>query len=98
MTKKDIVKAVSDKTGIPQVDVIIAIESFFNEVKSSLVSGDEVTIREFGSFILKTQKAKIGRNIKKNTAIQIPEQVKPAFKPSKDLVAAVRNTEAENKE
>ena len=44
----------------------------------------------FGSFITKKRAAKIGRNIKKNVAVHIPEHYIPAFKPAKEFVAEVK--------
>jgi len=80
MRKADLVKKISDKTGISQVDVMVTLESFFNEVKESLMVGENVYIRGFGSFILKKRRQKIGRIISKNEAIVIPEHHIPAFK------------------
>lgn len=62
------------------------MEAFFKEVKDTLADGENLYVRGFGSFIVKTRKAKIGRNIKKNIAIEIPEHQIPAFKPSKVLL------------
>jgi DNA-binding protein HU-beta len=47
-------------------------------------------VRGFGSFILKKRAAKIGRNIKKNIAVEIPEHHIPAFKPAKEFVQEVK--------
>jgi DNA-binding protein HU-beta len=47
-------------------------------------------LRGFGSFIIKTRAEKIGRNIKKNTAIVIPAHNIPAFKPAKVFVESVK--------
>ncbi|KAI9440254.1 hypothetical protein F5148DRAFT_1293555 [Russula earlei] len=58
----------------------------FKEVKDSLSSGQNIYIRGFGSFIAKKRAAKIGRNIKKNTAVEIPEHFIPAFKPAKEFL------------
>lgn len=83
MRKADIISEISEKTGVPKVDVLVTLEAFFKEVKDSLAEGENIYIRGFGSFITKTRAAKIGRNIKKNVAIEIPEHQIPAFKPSK---------------
>ena len=40
--------------------------------------------------IVKKRAAKIGRNIKKGTAVEIPEHFIPAFKPAKTFVEAVK--------
>lgn len=83
MRKADIVSRVAEQTGVPKVDVLVALEAFFKEVKTSLKGGENVYVRGFGSFILKKRAKKIGRNIKKNTAVEIPEHFVPAFKPAK---------------
>jgi len=90
MRKADMVARIADKTGIPKVDVLVTLETFFKEVKSSLTEGEAVYIRGFGSFIVKKRAAKIGRNIKKNVAVEIPEHFIPAFKPAKEFMVSVK--------
>lgn len=90
MRKADIVSIISEKTGIPKVDVLVTLESFFQEVKSQVSSGENLYVRGFGSFITKRRAAKIGRNIKRNVAVNIPEHYIPAFKPSKEFVLEVK--------
>jgi DNA-binding protein HU-beta len=61
MRKADLVAAISEKTGVPKVDVLVALEEFFKEVKGSLSNGENVYVRGFGSFVIK-------RRAKKNRA------------------------------
>ena len=49
MRKADLVAAISEKTGVPKVDVLVTLETFFKEVKHSLAEGENVYIRGFGS-------------------------------------------------
>lgn len=91
MRKSDLINKIADKTGIPKVDVMVTLEAMFKEVKSSLIEGEHIYIRGFGSFITKKRAAKIGRNIKKNIAIEIPEHFIPAFKPSKEFLNEVKS-------
>ena len=91
MRKADLVAAISEKTGVPKVDVLVTLETFFNEVKSALSSGENVYVRGFGSFVIKKREKKIGRHIKKNIAIEIPEHYIPAFKPAKVFVEQVKD-------
>ena len=91
MRKADLISEISDKTGIPKVDVMVTLETMFKEIKLSLIAGENIYIRGFGSFITKKRAAKIGRNIKKNIAIEIPEHYIPAFKPAKEFVQEVKN-------
>ena len=55
-----------------------------------MYNGENVYLRGFGSFIIKARAAKTGRNISKNTSIQIPAHNIPAFKPSKTFVDKVK--------
>lgn len=93
MRKADLVNKISAKTGIPKVDILVTIESFLKEVKDSLEEGENVYIRGFGSFVTKKRAAKIGRNIKQNKSIRIPEHYVPAFKPSKQFTNAIKKSE-----
>ena len=65
MRKQDLINQIADKTGIPKVDVLVTLETMFKEVKYSLIKGESIYIRGFGSFYPKKRAAKIGRNIKK---------------------------------
>jgi len=90
MRKADLVAIISEKTGVPKVDVLVTLETFFSEVKDTLASGEDVFVRGFGSFVLKKRAKKIGRHIKKNVAIEIPEHYIPAFKPAKIFIDTVK--------
>ncbi|MCB0661251.1 MAG: integration host factor subunit beta [Saprospiraceae bacterium] len=90
MRKSDLVAAISEKTGVPKVDVLVALESFFSEVKDTLADGENVYIRGFGSFVIKKRAQKVGRHIKKNKSIVIPEHYIPSFKPAKVFVEQVK--------
>lgn len=91
MRKADLVSIISEKTGVAKVDVLVSLETFFSEVKSTLGSGENVYVRGFGSFVIKKRAKKIGRHIKKNEAIEIPEHYIPAFKPAKIFVDQVKD-------
>jgi len=90
MTKAEIVSSISDKSGIEKADVLATVEAFMEEVKNSLEQGDNVYLRGFGSFIIKTRAEKTGRNISKNTTIKIPAHNIPSFKPAKVFVEGVK--------
>lgn len=95
MRKADLVATISEKTGVPKVDVLVTLEMFFKEVKNSLSDGENVYIRGFGSFVIKKRAKKIGRHIKKNEAIEIPEHFIPSFKPAKVFVEQVKENVTE---
>ena len=91
MTKAEIIAEISNKTGIEKVDVQEAIEAFFKVVKNSMINGENVYVRGFGSFVVKKRAEKTARNISKNTAIIIPEHFVPSFKPAKVFVEKVKS-------
>ncbi len=90
MTKADIINEIADKTGIEKVAVQASIEAFMKSVKNSMVNGENVYLRGFGSFIVKRRAEKTGRNISKNTTIIIPAHYVPAFKPAKTFSEKVK--------
>ena len=90
MTKAEIVSKISDKLGLDRNDVQLTVENFMDEVINSLESGQNVYLRGFGSFIIKTRAEKTGRNISKNTTIKIPAHNIPDFKPAKVFVEGVK--------
>ena len=90
MTKADIVSEIAKSTGIDKASVLETIEKFMETVKDSLAESENVDLRGFGSFIVKTRSQKTARNISKNTAIIIPEHKIPAFKPAKVFMEQVK--------
>lgn len=91
MTKAEIVTEIANKTGIEKVAVQATVEAFMETVKDSMVKGDNVYLRGFGSFTIKRRAEKTGRNISKNTTIIIPAHNMPSFKPAKTFVNEVKN-------
>ena len=90
MTKADVVKKVSEDTGIEKVTAEKAVEAFMETVKESLAKGDNVYLRRFGSFIVKKRASKVARNISKNTTVIVPEHFIPSFKPADTFVEQVK--------
>jgi integration host factor subunit alpha len=91
MTKAELVNAIANKLGTEKNETQRIVEAFMQEIRTTMYNGDNVYLRGFGSFIIKTRAAKTGRNISKNTAIQIPAHNIPAFKPSKTFVEKVKS-------
>lgn len=95
MTKAEIVNEVAKATGIEKVTVQTVVEATMESVKASIIKGNPVYLRSFGSFIIKHRAQKAARNITKKTTMTIPEHDIPAFKPSKSFVNAVKNKGSE---
>ncbi|MEI6576392.1 MAG: HU family DNA-binding protein [Bacteroidota bacterium] len=91
MTKAEIVTEIASKTGIEKVAVQATVEAFMDAVKQSMINGENVYLRGFGSFVIKKRAKKTGRNISRNTTIIIPAHNIPAFKPAKSFMGDVKN-------
>ncbi|MFZ2338879.1 MAG: HU family DNA-binding protein [Bacteroidales bacterium] len=91
MTKADIVNEIAKNTGIEKVTVQKTVEAFMDTIKHSMVSGNNVYLRGFGSFIVKKRAKKTARNISKNTTIIIPAHNIPSFKPAKTFITKVKS-------
>lgn len=90
MTKAEIVNEVAKTTGIEKAQVLAVIEEFTSVVKGSIIAGEPVYLRGFGSFIIKHRAEKAARNITKNTTLTIPAHDIPAFKPAKSFVNSLK--------
>ncbi len=90
MTKADIVNEIAKSTGIEKVQVQQVVESLMESIKDSMIAGNNVYLRGFGSFVIKHRAKKVARNISKNTTITIPAHNIPAFKPSKTFALEVK--------
>jgi len=93
MTKAEIVNEIAKSTGVERLKVQSVVEGFMESVKNSLSNGENVYLRGFGSFTVKTRAKKTARNISKNTTIVIPAHNVPAFKPAKTFIAKVSKEE-----
>ncbi|MFC1887312.1 HU family DNA-binding protein [Candidatus Cloacimonadota bacterium] len=80
MTKADLVRKVSEETGIIRKDVALAVDAFLEAVKDSMKEGKHIEIRGFGTFKLKVRKERIGRNPKTEEKVKVPSRVVPTFK------------------
>ena len=90
MTKAEVVKEVSKSTGIEANTVMAVVEGFMEAVKGSLAKENNVYLRGFGTFEVKTRAQKTARNITRNTTVIIPEHKVPAFKPCPEFKNQVK--------
>ncbi len=89
MTKADIVTDIVNQTGLDKVVVQGVVESLMDTITKSMIKGENIYFRGFGSFILKKRAEKLGRNITKNTTVKIPAHMIPAIKFCKEFVDEV---------
>ncbi len=85
MTKADLVDCVTAATGLTKRDVAVVVDRFIEAVGKALADGNHIEIRGFGSFKVKSRRARIARNPRTGATVEVPEKVVPYFKVSKEL-------------
>ena len=99
MTKADMIKEISEATGLQKKEVAAVIECFMSSIKTSLLERNEaVYLRGFGTFGIKHRAAKTARNIAQNTTITIDAHDLPAFKPAKSFIESMKEGKQEEEE
>lgn len=84
MTKAEMVAEISNVTGVEKEKALKVIEAMMVVVKEKTADGEDIFLRGFGTFTTKTRAAKIGRLIKENKSVIVPEHKIPYFKPCED--------------
>lgn len=84
MNKQELITAVANKSGLTQKDVKTALDATLTVISDTLAKGDEVVLVGFGSFTVKTQKARTGRNPQTGEKLTIPAKKVPLLKQVKD--------------
>lgn len=90
VTKRDLVQELSSRTGLTQQQVLDVIQGMLEEITRHLSEGDQVVMRNFGTFQLRRTKPRIGRNpAQPKKDVAIPERTVVRFKPGKELQTQV---------
>ena len=85
MTKADIIERISGGTGLTKVETEAVVNGFISVVKDSLLDGERVDLRGFGSFGVQYRAARTARNPRTNQPVHVPETYVPFFKPSREF-------------
>ena len=89
MTKADLVDVVSAEAEITKRQAGQIVDLILDEIKAALLKGDRVALTPFGSFVVRSRKAREGRNPKTGAKIKIAARKVPAFVAGKGLKEAV---------
>jgi integration host factor subunit alpha len=82
LTKIEIVDMLNEHIGIPKVECIRIVESFFDIIKSELEKGNPVMVSGFGKWTVKTKRERIGRNPQTGEKLSISARNVITFKES----------------
>jgi DNA-binding protein HU-beta len=89
MNKSELIDAVSNAAELSKSDAARAVDGVIATVTEALKSGDQVTVVGFGTFLVRQNSARAGRNPRTGETIQIAASNRPAFKAGKALKDAV---------
>lgn len=95
MTKKEIVKTISDEIGLTQLKTKEIVQKTFNAIVDTLVEERRIELRNFGVFEVKTRAARKARNPRTGAKVFVPEKLVVTFKPGKEMEERVRELERE---
>ncbi len=93
MTKKEIVKTISDETGSTQLKTKLVVQMVFDSIIDTLVQEGRIELRNFGVFEVKKRKARKARNPRTGEKVSVPEKFVVTFKPGKEMEEKVRELE-----
>jgi integration host factor subunit beta len=96
MTKSELIARLAAR--YPQLvakDAEYAVKMILDAMTHSLVNGERIEIRGFGSFGLNHRPSRVGRNPKSGEKVHVPEKFVPHFKAGKELRERVDQEEAE---
>jgi integration host factor subunit beta len=92
ISKKEIVKTVSERHGLTTTQTGQIVQVFMDQIIDELARGNRIEFREFGIFELKRRKPRTARNPKTGDSVQVPEKTVVSFKPGKVMKAKVMDT------
>ncbi|MDA0657719.1 MAG: integration host factor subunit beta [Planctomycetota bacterium] len=94
MTKKEIVKTISDDIGLTQLKTKEIVQKTFNAIVETLVEDGRIELRNFGVFEVKKRAARKARNPRTGAKVEVPEKFVVTFKPGKEMEERVRELES----
>ena len=96
MTKKEIVKTISDEIGLTQLKTKEIVQKTFDAIVEALVTDGRIELRNFGVFEVKKRAARKARNPRTGDKVHVPEKFVVTFKPGKEMEERVRQLEEAN--
>lgn len=90
MTKKEIVKTISEEIGLTQLKTKEIVQKTFDAIVETLVEDGRIELRNFGVFEVKKRASRKARNPRTGQRVDVPEKYVVTFKPGKEMEERVR--------
>jgi len=95
VTKKEIVRTISDEIGLTQLQTKELVQKTFSTIINALVEGGRIELRNFGVFEVKRRAPRKARNPRTGAKVFVPEKFVVTFKPGKEMEDRVHELERE---
>jgi nucleoid DNA-binding protein len=90
VTKKEIVKQISERIGLTQLKTKEIVQQTFDAIVDTLIEVGRIELRNFGVFEVKRRKARKARNPRTGDKVDVPPKFVVTFKPGKEMEERVR--------
>src|SRR5579884_3503642 len=94
VTKKEIVKQISDRIGLTQLKTKEIVQQTFDAIVDTLITERRIELRNFGVFEVKERKPRKARNPRTGEKVDVPSKFVVTFKPGKEMEEKVRQLQA----
>ena len=85
MNKSELIRTLAEETDLPFEDASLVVNTFFDAMKESLIAGERIEIRGFGSFKIKEYEGYAGRNPKTGESVDVVPKLLPFFRAGNEL-------------
>ena len=90
VTKKEIVKEISERLDLTQVKTKLAVQHTFDAIIDALYKYGRIELRNFGVFEVKTREARKARNPRTGVEVFVPAKKVVTFKPGKEMAERIK--------
>ncbi len=88
MVKADLIERAVLQAGLSRREAKVAVEAVFNTLSGSLLRGERVVVRGFGSFSVRARRTGMARNPRTGEPVPIPPGRVVRFRPGRDCLAS----------
>ncbi len=85
ITRSDFANRLRERFGLTTADALKLVDIVFDEIRESLIHGEEVKFAGFGSFKILTKPQRMGRNPKTGESAVISARRVASFRPSNEF-------------
>jgi len=96
VTKKEIVKKISEDIGLTQLKTKDIVQRTLDAIIETLVTEGRIELRNFGVFEVKRRAPRKARNPRTGDKVYVPSKNVVTFKPGKEMEELVRKMNPDN--